>query len=312
MSRHYIIEVPVNSSPIQHLAKINQMDGINIILYGGIPNSPLNGGRNNFVLDRCLLFGRFLFSISTKQFSTAMKRFYENIDKANSNGIPFFLAVTNMFVSQEELNEENLYPIDRLVEISRKYGVKNGLILNNRLLENHVRQKYGGDLVYVSSCTKYSSPERILSSTETLKMYLEDIKNYDYVVLTPQDSRRQRVITDAVKECPEKIIAICNSYCSNTCNCYHHYELFSLENKKSLLSIKAGDILIRSILFMAPRLTTCSAVTEAFCRSNYKKIAQMQLRSGVGNFKLGRGFGDDFLDRLVKIIRDFRSSGTLL
>jgi len=312
MSKHYTIEVAVNAQPIEHLAKLNGVNGIHISVYGGIPDSPLNGGRNNFLLDNYLVFGRFLFSISTDQLSLALKRFYENIEKANSKGIPYYLALTNMFVSQKELTPENMYPVDRLVEISRKYGVKNGLTLYSKVLEDHIRNKYGDELVYISSCTKYTVPERILSPKETLKMYLEDAQKYDYVVLTPQDSRREQLMVEAAKEHPQKIMAICNSYCLNSCNCYQHYELFSKENKKSLLTIKAGDVLINSMLFMVPRLTNCSALTEAFRKSNYKEIALMQLRSGIVNFKLGRGFGEDFLDQLVGIISDFKPAETLV
>lgn len=310
MGKHYTIEVPVNSHPSSHLAKLNQIDGIGIKLIGGIPDSPFNGGRNNFILDRENLFGRLLFGVNKKQLLTAVQRFYENIDKANSNGIPFYLVLTNMFVAQKELNEENLRPIDRLVEYSRKYNVKNGLILNNSLLEDHIRQKYGADLIYVSSCTKYVVPDRILTPRETLKMYLEDIKKYDFVVLTPQDSRREKLIREVVRENPEKIITITNSYCLNTCNCYDHYEYLSHENKESLLHVKSADILIRAARFAIPRIKTCSAYTEMFRRSDYKALAEMQLRSGVIHFKLGRGLGEDFLDSLVSIILKFKKFPT--
>ena len=312
MKKKYTIEVPVNSSPLSRLIELDRQDDFHIVVYGGIPDSPLNGGRNNFLLDREKFLGRLFFGINKIQLTAAFQRFYANIEKTNAGGIPFYLALTNMFVTKDELIEENLRPIDRLVESGRKHGVKNGLIIYSKLLENNLRQKYGGELAYVSSCTKYSVADRILSPRDTLKMYKEDLLNYDYIVLTPQDSRREKVIREALKDNPAKVICICNSYCANNCNCYQHYELFSRENKRSLLKIKSGYILISGILFMLKHLTVCPVVRPPFQKIDFRPIAQMQLAAGVVYFKLGRGIGDDFLEQLVLMIKESRNSRTLL
>jgi len=308
MNKKYSIEVPIYSSPIEYLIKLNQLKDIAIVMYGGVPNSPLNGGRNNFTLDKLSLYDRFFFSLTKKQLSRALSKFYETLAKANQNGISFRLAYTNMFISNEELNEENLYPVNWLVESSKKYGVKNGLILNNKLLENCIRQKYGDKLVYVSSCTKYVSPHKILTPRETLSMYLEDSGKYDFICITPQDSRRENLIKDVLRDSKGGIIAICNSYCSNNCNSYYHYEHFSKENKKSLLTMGMVGILTSSFAFVVPRLPTCSAFRQAFRKMNIKKTAGMQLNAGIVNFKLGRGFGDNLIGPLVSLILKFEKN----
>ncbi len=207
-----------------------------------------------------------------------------------------------MFVSQEELNDENLSPVKRLAASSRQHGVKNGIIINNKLLEDRIRQEYGDQLIYVSSCTKYVSPDKILSPLETLSMYRVDIQKYDYVVATPQDSRRKGLLEDITRENRFKLVAICNFY--------HHYEYTSRENKRTLVHFNSAKMVGRAISFLIPRLTTCSAVWRSVCRVNVKKIARMQLEAGVINFKLGRGLGAELLDHLVSVIRGFEESGT--
>jgi hypothetical protein len=302
MNKKYSIEVPAYSAPIDHLIKINRLKEIEIVLYGGVPNSPLNGGRFNYNLDGVLIWNRFLFSLTEKQFKKTLAFLYETITKANQGNISFRIAFTNMFVSDKELNSENLYPVKFLVESSQKYGVKNGLILNNKRLEDFIRQKYGDKLAYVSSCTKYVSPQKILRPDETLPMYTDDSAKYDYVCLTPQDSRRANLIKDVLGASKGNIIAIANSYCSDQCNSFHHYVYMSQENKKTLLAFRNTGILARTIGFIIPRATTCSAFRQPFSRMDVKKIAGMQLNAGIVNFKLGRGFGANLIDELVSLI----------
>ena len=279
-----------------------------IIIYGGVPDSPLNGGRFNYSLDGFALYNRLGFRLTEKQLAKLLDNFYKTISRANQNGIPALIAYTNLFVSPGELNEKNLGPVRWLVESGEKHGVKNGLILNNKLLEATLRQQYGPALLYVSSCTKYVCPERILTPRETTALYLADSRNYDYVVLTPQDSRREKLIKEVLEKSQCGIIAICNSYCGNTCNSYHHYALMSQENKNSILSIRTKDTVGDALRFIAPRITTCTSIRHVFYPVNPAKTAKMQLKAGVVNFKLGRGLGEKCLDSIVSLIREFRQN----
>jgi len=315
MNKKYTVEVPIYASPVEHLVKLNRLEGIQIVMFGGVPNSPLNGGRFNYGLDGFFLWNRLFFNLTRSQLSKISSNFYKVVTEANQGGIPFYIAFTNMFVSQEELNEENLAPVARLVASSKKYGVKNGVILNNKLLEDFLRRKYGDSLLYVSSCTKYYSPRKILTPRETLSMYLRDSGAYDFICLTPQDSRRQDLIKDVLAESKSKITAICNTYCGDRCNSYHHYAFISKENKRRLLASGAKEILSgafqmidiigRAFAFIIPRTLTCTAFRTQFCPVDIKKFLWMQLNAGVTNFKLGRGFGDRSIDLVVSLIRKF-------
>ncbi len=304
MNKKYSIEVPIYASPLKHLIELNRAEDISIVVYGGVPDSPLNGGRFNYSLDGLFLWNRPFFSLTKSQLSRALAKFYKTLEEANKNGIAFRIAYTNMFVSPDELNEGNLYPVERLVESSKKYGVKNGLMLNNKLLEDRIRQKYGDKLVYVSSCTKYVSPHKILTPHETLNMYLEDSKKYDFVCMTPQDSAREHLIKDVLLGGDKnKIIAICNSVCTNRCNSYYHYEYISKENKRSLITVANMSILSGIFSYVARRPPRCSAFRQVFGRVGLENMAKMQLRAGIVNFKIGRGFGAKLIDPLVSLIR---------
>ena len=306
MSKKYSIEVPLYSSHIEHLAKLNRLEDIDIVLYGGAPNSPLNGGRFNYSLDGLFLWDKPFFSLTKRQLARVLDKFYRTLGQANQNGISFRLAFTNMFVSQEELNEENLYPVKWLVASSQKYGVKNGVILNNKFLEDRIRQMYGDKLVYVSSCTKYVSLDKLLTPAETLGMYLSDSGKYDFICLTPQDSRRAGLLKDVLRDAKSGIIAICNSYCADRCNSYYHYAYTSKQNKKSLLSTGLIDTIAGAFMFILPRVFTCSAFRQSFCKMDIKTIVKMQLDAGIVNFKLGRGLGAGLIDRLISLIRNFK------
>ena len=335
MTKKYSIRVPLYASPIEFLSKINKSENIAISIYGGVPNSPLNGGRYNSGLDGLVLKDRLFLNITQKHLTTALASFYKTIakasqhnitqkhlttalasfyktiTKANQHNISFYIAFTNMFVSQEELNEENLYPVRRLVESSEKYGVKNGLILTNKLLENHIRQKYGPRLLYTSSCTKYVSPHKILTPEETLSMYREDDGKYDCICLTQQDSRRGDLLKAVLRDSKSSILAISNSYCSDTCNSYHHIKDVSDRNKKSLLNTGAIELVSDVQAFMLPRLASCPAMRFSFLKLPVKKIAAMQLNAGITNFKLGRDpeaakAVDDIVSLILRAQKDAR------
>lgn len=303
MEKKYTIEVPIYSNPLPRLIEINHDQDIGIIMYGGVPDSPFNGGRLNYCLDGVDLNNRSFPQLDKDQLEKISEKFFRTVEEANRNGLPFFYALTNMYVSAEELNEKNLQPLHRLVKWGQTYGVKNGAILYNGLLEDRVRRLFGDQLTYVSSCTKYVSPLKILSPAETLDMYIRDSERYDYVVMTPQDSRRESQIKRvlAASRCP--VIAICNSYCSYACNSYYHYDYSSKENKKSLLRIRLWDILTGSCRFFIPRAFTCSAVRLMFRPVDLENITRMQLAAGITHFKLGRGYGSERIDQLVALLK---------
>lgn len=318
--KKYTLEVPIYASPVKHLIELNRLENIQIVMFGGFPNSPLNGGRFNYGLDGIFLWNRLFFNLTKGQLAKLSAHFYHTVEEANQGGIPFYIAFTNMFVNRKELNEENLAPVAHLVALSKKYGVKNGVILNNKLLEDSLRRKYGSDLLYISSCTKYYSPLKILTPRETLDMYLRDSGAYDFICLTPQDSRRADLIKDVVTKSKSRITAICNTYCGDRCNSYHHYVFISRENKTRLLASGAAEILLgpfqmlaiiaRAFAFIIPRILTCTAFRTQFCPVDIKKFLWLQLNAGVVNFKLGRGFGDKSVDLVVSLIQKFEEGRT--
>lgn len=308
MDKKYTIEVPIYSAPIRKLCQINQLKNIRIILYGGVPDSPLNGGRFNYTLDGFFLWDRLFFRLNKKQRTKATTTFYKTVLEANQSGIPFLIAYTNMFVDPHELTEENLFPVHWLAESSRKHGVRNGLILNNMLLESHIREQYQDRLIYVSSCTKYVLLDKVLTPSETMNMYREDILRYDLVTLTPQDSRREDVLKKAASLDEKKIIAICNSYCSYQCNSYHHYAYMSMENKKSLLAINDWKIFLKAFAFMSRQAHHCPALLQSFRKTDIARTVNMQLKAGIVNFKLGRGFGSGAIDQVIRSVVDFENN----
>ena len=91
MHKNFKIEVPIYSTPLDHLIRINQQENISIILYGGVPNSPLNGGRFNYGMDSLSIRDRFFLQLSEEQLSKALSEFYKTITQANENNIPFLI-----------------------------------------------------------------------------------------------------------------------------------------------------------------------------------------------------------------------------
>lgn len=304
MDKKYKIEAPIYSGTMSQFAKINQMDDISLILYGGIPDSPLNGGRPNFALDGIFLFDRTFLRVTEDQISRLREKFFQTTTEANKNNIPVYIAFTNIFVKDEEMTEHNLYPLQFLVESFQKYGVKNGIIVNNQHLEDCVRKRHGTNLVYVSSCTKYSSADKILAPRETQRMYQEDSGKYEYIVLSPQDSQDATAIKDVIKYNKSGIFAICNIICSRRCNSYQHHELFSNMNKKSLLTYRSFHELGILLKFNWSHVRNCPYATTLSPKAKMIKIIKMQLRAGVTNFKIGRSHGDlKNVETLVSLIQ---------
>jgi hypothetical protein len=305
--KKYTIEAPIYSDSMECFAEVNRIDNIGVILYGGVPDSPLNGGRPNFMLDGIFLFDRLFLRLTRKQLSKLTSRFYDTVTSANQNNIPFFVTLTNIFIEDEELTEENLYPLQFLVESSQKYGVKNGVILNNKRLEEAVRQRHGDRLVYTSSCTKYFWPHKILSPLDTQNMYQEDSGKYDYIVLTPQDSQRKRVIKNVMRSNKSGIVAVCNVFCSTSCNSYGHYELFSRLNKKSLLTIRPAVDLACAVKFGVSKIFKCPYARTLFFGQKIKANIELQLQTGVTNFKLARLSKVPSIGTIVSLIQEYEN-----
>jgi hypothetical protein len=297
----YTIEVPYNLEPLDNIIDIHENTNLNIIVYGGYPNSPFNGGRNNFVLDGYKPAGiKDPLEIYTQIFAgnglhivTEAKEFFEeSVRKVNFNGIAFHIVYTNMFFTENELNKDSIYPVEYLVEMGEKYNVKNGIVINNVNLETKIRELFGDKLHYVSSCTKYYDQERIIPTNEIIQRYIEDAQRFDYVVITPQDSKKERIMRILNKKCPDKIMAVSNVLCGHNCNSYWHYDYISKENKKSLINASPENFMKTIQSFQMAYGTNCKADKPINHDSYNKDLVQKQLSAGITHFKIARGAGE--------------------
>ncbi len=304
----YTIEVPMYSAPMDRLAEINRLDGFKVIVYAGVPDSPLNGGRPNYMLDWTFMWDRLFFRITQKQLDRLMTKFRDTVTQANRNGMSALVTFTNLFVSKREITEENLSPLKFLVRSGQEHGVKNGVIVCNKYLEDVIRRRHGGDLLYVASCTKYVVPGRVLSVAEAEEMYQRDSGKYDYIVLTPQHSRLKNVISRVLRDNRSKIVALFNVFCSHGCNSYDHYRVFSRVNKSSLLTFRPWVDLAETFKLTFRKFTCCPYFWKSFNRETMRKIIEVQLEAGVTHFKIGRGFGHGSLEMLVSLIQAHRKA----
>lgn len=302
MSKKYSIEVPLYSYSPDQLDRFNRLPEVAIRVFGGIPDSPLHGGRFNYTLDGQFLWDRFLFKMGRPQLDRVSDKFFRTVRMINAKGIPFHAVLTNLFVEAIDLEDAGLKSIRKLAELGEICGVRNGVIINNRALEDRLRDDFGDRLAYFGSCTKYVDPERILTPRETMTMYRADCGKYEAIVLTPQDSRRESLLRELARENQQKIIVIANTYCSNRCNCYDHYACISRQNKISVLKMSDLKVLFDAAQFTFSRLFICGAVKHCFLPINIRKIVRMQLRAGIVHFKLGRGIGAEKLKELVDLI----------
>jgi hypothetical protein len=307
------IEVPLYAYPVDLLLYVMRSFHVAVSIFGGYPDSPFNGGRNNFLLDGKAP-PQFEGECYSKAFIEGVRsEFWDMIDEANRNGIPFFLTFSNMFCDPTELTPTNLEPIERLVQSGNRYKISNGVIINNAFLEQKIRHKYSGQLIFISSCTKYVLPDRLLSIQESIDWFLKDSSQYDYVVITPQLSRNKLALSQLAQECPEKFIAIANTYCSTLCNSYHHYEFTSRQNKIPLHLLRMQDEMVKASEIFAPHMEHCSAVKQINSDMRLQDKVRMQLEAGIRHFKIGRGIGQYCLEELAELIQeydhDFRLQG---
>jgi hypothetical protein len=301
----FFLEIPIHSVPLSRLVEIEDRHPVSFILYGGFPDSPLNGGRANFSLDGSVTRQDGTVALSPETLAAARRRFFATVKEANRRGIAFLLAFTNMLVCEEELTADNLAPVEWIARTGSRHGVLNGVIVNSPALERRLRSSYGRDLQYVSSCTRYFRKDRILSPAETTELYIADSQRYDLVVVTPQDSRRKRVLAALSKKIPNRFAAISNSYCADDCNSFHHYLATSEENKKSLLEYGFSDVLDVANRVCA-HYPSCPVATGGVERLDVRRTTRVQLSTGVTHFKVGRGIGEDGFDDVVGLLTSCR------
>jgi hypothetical protein len=287
--------------PLARLTEIRESHGIDVVLYGGFPDSPLNGGRANFALDDAPTTSGRRPKLSPETLAEARRSFFQTVEEANCRGFAFLAALTNPLVDQDELTAENLAPVEWLISCSRRHGVRNGVIVNNPLLETRLRETHGRDLRYVSSCTRYFEADRILTPRDTIPRYLADAERYDLVIVTPQDSRREPVLRELSRRIPGRFATICNAYCADDCNSYHHYLATGRDNKRPLLEYRVSDML-STALDVSGHCPSCPVLTGEVHRMDFRETARRQLAAGVRNLKIGRGFGDDLLEHVVDVV----------
>lgn len=295
-----VVEAPLYSYPLEELLWTKFTAGVEIWLYGGYPDSPLNGGRNNFLLD-----GRAAGKPFTEtSLAEACAAFWATVEEANRSGIPFLLAFTNLFCTPGELTRANLGPLERLAASGARHQVRNGVIINSALLEMTVRARFADALTLVASCTKYVRPDRLLSPPECCEALIRDARSYDHVTITPQLSRNREALERIARECPDQAIAIANAYCAESCNSYHHYAFTSQQNKIPLARFDAREEAAKMAAF-AREHSDCPALQEAQGGARVRDNVCGQLAAGIRHFKVGRGIGQDCLDELAGLIREF-------
>ena len=296
------LEVPLCCKPLPLLARLQGLGFLRLVLYGGFPGSPINGGRVNQGFDGLVPAAEASALLAAggeaalgDLLGRARAAFYARAEAANTAGLPLYLAFTSMLVSARELDEE-LAPVARLVELGAAHGVKNGVIFYDDGLASRLRQRFGEGLALVSSCTRHFLSDRLLSRSERLARYLADAERADRVVLTHQDSRDAGLMRELVPQLGERLVAICNTYCAAACNSYDHYLMLSEGNK-----LRPGDLagmLAGALRFHRRAGAVC---TVPLCAADLPlaEHVERQLACGVRAFKLGRGAGDDRLDELV-------------
>ncbi len=271
------IETPLYTGPEKILQRTSSKR-IKIVVYGGYPDSSLNGGRGQWY--STLRDGR---NKGSGEQSRGNKKFFrEAVSRINKLGIPFFLAYSNQLYTDEELEDPtNIEPVDILTNNYVKHGVKNGVVVANPDIRSWVEDRSGGLLETACSCTAFFD-EKPISDVERLKRYGEAAKQHDWVVLTPQDSVRPEILKSIRPN--EQFYAIVNSHCSIDCNSYWHYFHISVENKR-VLGNERFSMWYREAQDKAAKYKGCPFdLASADLETNAKMI----FNAGIRNFKIGR------------------------
>jgi hypothetical protein len=315
----YTVEVPMYSFPLPLLKELKDKGQLRVVLYGSLPNSPLNGGRPNFLLDGVdgaktavgpgvrtadatallKLAVTTLTGFQPQKLDSATTQFYERVEEANAAQIPFWIAATNLFISEAELAPENMQMFDRLIASGEKHGVKNAVIVASETLEKRLRETYGAKLQYVSSCTKYYEKDRFLPPKLTLPRYLEDLKTYDYVVLTPQDSYHAKLMKTVCDVDADRIIAVADVTCDRSCNAWDHYDMLSRNNKVPLTQIGLKHTIAFSREYATLECPIALGTTRAPDMATRIPICR---KAGIKHFKLGRSFSADMSNSINGLI----------
>ena len=168
-------------------------DGAKIgAVYGTFPGAIWNGGR------KCLGFTDFDNIEST-------------IGKFNDKGIPLRFTFTNCLL--EKCHLQDTY-CNLIMELA--HNGKNGVIVNSKLLEQYLRDKYP-NYQYILSTT------RCERNIDAINQYCDE---YDMVVSDYRDNRNLDFL-NKIKD-KSKIELLINAYCSPNCKMRkEHYEHLS-------------------------------------------------------------------------------------
>ena len=161
-------------------------------IYGSFPHAIWNGGR------KCLGFTDFDNIEST-------------INKFNDRGIPLRFTFTNCLIEENHLQDTYCNLIMELA-----HNGKNGVIVNSKLLEEYLREKYP-NYHYILSTTKCERNIGVIN---------QYCKEYDMVVSDYRDNRDFDFLGQ-IKD-KSKIELLINAYCSPNCKMRkEHYEYLS-------------------------------------------------------------------------------------
>jgi hypothetical protein len=271
--------------------EFNPPEGIKYVLYAGWPGSALNGGRVNGMFDghngvkQCT----GLYANPAQEPLPAMKsHFLECIEKANRKGHAVYLTYSNFFALSETFNSENALPLERLAESGERHGIRNGVVLANDEIKAWVKSKVGSSLDYVCSCTKFYASNLKLGRDERIESYKKVLEEFDYVVIAPPDSSIEEQLDAIPDEKREKIIAVVDSPCSESCNSFWHYAGTSVLNillaiEKSHVDYERFDDFLGEMALL--KVSECDSVHDDHL---LQRRTEMLLSKGYSYFKLGR------------------------
>ncbi len=271
------------------------LNGINMVLYSGYPGSPLNGGRLNGSVDDPRVPGTDYFELLTGvvpdglELGLMREYYFQCITEANTKGIPVYLTYTNYFPMGHVFNDpEVAQPINKLVESSKETGVRNGVIVANKHVEEWARVLSGGELDIICSATSFYNRNRLLSRDERLKAYHEATQKYDLVVMTPPDASIDEILSRIPDGDKSKMVAVVNSPCLEHCPSWWHYAYFSILNRSHTLSLEPSDERrFASEVIMFAEQNLCMNECDVKDRDVAQRVRQL-LSYGFRNLKIGR------------------------
>jgi len=283
------LEVPIHVG-VQDIIEYAR-NGNKLMAYGSFGCSPLNGGRGNTII--------FNSSKKTQDayrdlHNKESEKLLKDIKVLNKVGIPFYLTYSNLLCSEEELScPETMGILDKLVDSN----VKNGVIVTNTTLENHIKNSYQSNLEIISSCQKLYPGKHKLTADERLVKYDELLKTSDWVVLTHLDSNNFELINKIEPDLRKKLISMIVPHCIESCNSYWHYLEISLLNKIRSY-IEQEEVITerkeKAVKKREPFYERCSGRQISFFTN---QEIQSLMNLGIECFKIPRSDGEnDFID----------------